>query len=108
MAILGSSPATLHLYNLSAEEFNAPFVKYIDWLGQTNLPVLLLSFTPGVLVGEESIAWAEETIANLTYVPLGAGAHFVQEDQPDAIGKAIAWWHTQTFGCNRHHARFQQ
>lgn len=75
---------------------------------ESAVPVLLLSFTPGALLGDASVAWAEENSGNRTHVALGAGAHFVQEEHADASGQAIARWDARTFGCRRHPARSQQ
>ena len=61
-------------------------------LAGAGLPMLLLTFTPGVVVGAEDEAWARENFTNLTVKPMGSGIHFVQEDQPDAIGQAISKW----------------
>lgn len=72
------------------------------------VPVLLPGFTPGALVGDASVAWAEENIAGRTRVALGTGAHFVQKDHADAMGKAIARWDARTFDCHPHPARSQQ
>jgi haloalkane dehalogenase len=38
------------------------------------------------------VEWARETFPELTVREMGAGIHFVQEDQPAAIGQAIAEW----------------
>lgn len=63
-----------------------------DKLARTTIPTLLLTFDPGVMVGPADVAWARETLPNLTVKEMGPGRHFVQEDQPEAIGKAIAEW----------------
>jgi haloalkane dehalogenase len=56
------------------------------------LPVLLLTFEPGAIVGPGEVEWARERFPTLTVRAMGAGSHFVQEDQPAAIGRAIAEW----------------
>jgi len=63
-----------------------------DRVAAAGIPILLLTFEPGAIVGPYEVDWARETFPNLTVQPLGAGIHFVQEDQPDAIGGAIADW----------------
>lgn len=63
-----------------------------DKVARANLPLLLLTFEPGAIVGPSEVAWARETFSNLTVKDMGAGVHFVQEDQPQAIGRAIADW----------------
>lgn len=55
-------------------------------------PVLLLTFEPGAIVGQPEVERAKRTFPHITVQPLGKGIHFVQEDQPRAIGDAISAW----------------
>jgi haloalkane dehalogenase len=63
-----------------------------DKVANAEIPILLLTFEPGAIIGPQEVQWARETFPNLTVLPMGAGIHFVQEDQPSAIGGAIADW----------------
>ncbi|MBM2576076.1 haloalkane dehalogenase [Jannaschia sp. Os4] len=63
-----------------------------DWLYSTDLPKLMLSVVPGALMPPPVVAHVEANASNLTHVALGAGVHFVQEDHPDAIGRALSDW----------------
>src|ERR1700722_13912666 len=64
---------------------------YADWLGTSNLPKLFLKAEPGATRANETLinlvrgwpALTEKTVA---------GVHFVQEDSPDEIGRAVAGW----------------
>jgi haloalkane dehalogenase len=56
------------------------------------IPMLLLTFAPGAIVGPQEVDWARKTFPRLTVREMGPGVHFVQEDQPAAIGRAIAEW----------------
>jgi haloalkane dehalogenase len=63
---------------------------YADWLAHTDLPKLFVNAEPGaILVGaqrEFCRAWpnqAEVTVQS---------SHFIQEDSPDEIGRALAGW----------------
>lgn len=61
-------------------------------LASSTYPKLLFAGDPGALV---SPAFAEAFAAGLhdcRLVNLGPGAHFLQEDHPDAIGHAVAAW----------------
>jgi haloalkane dehalogenase len=61
-------------------------------LAGSRYPKLLLAGNPGALV---SPAFAETFAAKLhdcQLVQLGAGAHYLQEDHPETIGKAVAEW----------------
>jgi haloalkane dehalogenase len=61
-------------------------------LAKSTYPKLLFAGDPGAIV---SPAFGERFAAGLKncgFVRLGAGAHFLQEDHPDAIGRAVADW----------------
>jgi haloalkane dehalogenase len=61
-------------------------------LSQSSYPKLLFVGDPGVLV---SPAFAEEFakgLRNCSVVHLGSGAHYLQEDHPQAIGANIKQW----------------
>jgi haloalkane dehalogenase len=62
------------------------------WLGSSDVPKLLLTFEPGFLLTAPILAWAREHIRGLEVQSAGAGIHFVQEEQPEAIAAAIAGW----------------
>jgi haloalkane dehalogenase len=64
------------------------------WLGTSETPKLLIYFDPGVLIPPEAAAWMQANYANLDIRYGGAGLHFVQEDQPIAIGRLTADWLT--------------
>ena len=63
-----------------------------EWLLATDVPKLMFSATPGALMPAPVVEFLEANAENLTHVPLGQGVHFVQEDHPDAIGRAIEEW----------------
>ena len=61
-------------------------------LRASRFPKLLFAGDPGALI---SPAFAEQFAASLTdcrLVHLGVGAHNLQEDHPDAIGRSVAAW----------------
>lgn len=58
----------------------------------TEMPVLLLYADPGILVPPVAVDWYTARISGLETVYIGQGFHFFQEDQPDAVGRAIADW----------------
>ena len=64
---------------------------YADWLATSSVPKLFLKAEPGLLVaGGANLDFARGLPAQ-TEVTV-AGLHFVQEDSPDEIGRAIAGW----------------
>jgi haloalkane dehalogenase len=62
------------------------------WLRESETPKLLLTFEPGFLLTAPILAWAKDTIRNLEVQEAGAGVHFVQEEQPEAIAAAVTEW----------------
>ncbi len=64
---------------------------YADWLATSGMPKLFLKAQPGsILAGGANLdfvrGWPAQTEVTV------AGRHFVQEDSPDEIGRAIAGW----------------
>ncbi|HEV3355421.1 MAG TPA: haloalkane dehalogenase [Pseudonocardiaceae bacterium] len=69
------------------------FTAYDAWLAASvDTPKLLLTVEPGNLVGPAMVDWARANIASLTVQAVGPAGHHAPEDQPDAIGTAIADW----------------
>jgi haloalkane dehalogenase len=64
---------------------------YADWLATSSVPKLFVKAEPGAILASDAMvdfvrgwpAQAEVTVA---------GVHFLQEDSPDEIGRAIAGW----------------
>ena len=72
-------------------DVNAIVRTYSEWLAQSPLPKLFIKGEPGAILGTGPIVefcrgWPrqEEVIVR--------GIHFLQEDSPDAIGRALADW----------------
>ena len=61
-------------------------------LQRSQTPKLLFTATPGGLMSPPLIAWCREHLPKLEVVDVGAGIHYLQEDQPHAIGRALAAW----------------
>ena len=53
---------------------------------------LLLHAVPGALVTEDVVGYLRLRVSGLDIVCVGAGTHFIQEDQPQRIGRALAEW----------------
>jgi haloalkane dehalogenase len=47
---------------------------------------------PGSVVGTTEVDWCRPVGAGLEIVSVGAGTHFLPEDQPEAISRALAAW----------------
>ena len=58
----------------------------------THISILLLYAEPGVLVGKETVKWYTQHMQNVETSFVGQGLHFLQEDHPVAISKAISDW----------------
>jgi haloalkane dehalogenase len=64
---------------------------YADWLGTSNVPKLFLKAEPGAILANDRLVNLVRSWPALTEKTV-AGIHFVQEDSPDAIGKAVVDW----------------
>jgi haloalkane dehalogenase len=72
-------------------DVHAIATEYADWLGKSKVPKLFLKAEPSAILANDRLvnlvrgwpAVTEKTVA---------GIHFVQEDSPDEIGRAIAEW----------------
>ena len=63
---------------------------YADWLAVSDIPKLFIDADPGaILIGEQREfcrKWANQTEIRVS------GSHFIQEDSPYEIGKAVSEW----------------
>jgi haloalkane dehalogenase len=73
-------------------DVNQIVTNYSKWLQETNVPKILFYAHPGILVNSSMVEWSKANLKNLTTVDVGQGYHFIQEDHPKAIGKALASW----------------
>jgi haloalkane dehalogenase len=65
-------------------------VRYRDWLATSAVPKLFLDADPGsILVGRPRAFVRKWTALTEVTVP---GSHFVPEDSPHEIGRALADW----------------
>jgi haloalkane dehalogenase len=61
-----------------------------DWLSTSPVPKLFFKAEPGAIATDKDVAFIR-TFPALTEVTV-AGRHYIQEDSPDEIGRAIAGW----------------
>ena len=79
-------------------DVTAAVENYVEWMYQTEIPFLFLYAMPGVLNPPDDVDWLASRMKNMETAYIGPGLHYVQEDQPYAIGRAIADWHRRNFG----------
>jgi haloalkane dehalogenase len=72
-------------------DVSAAAAAYADWLGTSDVPKLFLKAEPGAILTNDSLVGLVRGWPALTEKTV-AGIHFVQEDSPDEIGRAIADW----------------
>ena len=72
-----------------------------DTLLRGPAPRLLLHGEPGSVVGSAEVDWCRRHGDGLQIVNVGAGTHFLPEDQPEAISQALEAWLTRS----AHHRR---
>jgi len=70
-------------------------VAYLEKLKQSPLPKLLIHADHGALIPPQMAEWAKQNLKNLKTVSVGEGRHFIQEDHPDKIGRALSEWYAQ-------------
>lgn len=70
---------------------------YGKWLKTSRTPKLLQYVSPGALIPPDRAEWAAENFRNLETQFVGNGLHFIQEDNPQAIGRGIIDWHRRNF-----------
>ena len=73
------------------EDVSAIAAAYADWLRTSNVPKLFLKAEPGAILTVDRLISLVRGWPALTEKTV-AGIHFVQEDSPDEIGKAIVDW----------------
>lgn len=86
-------PRQISFDGVNPEYVVAGIGRISGYLQQTRTPMLMLTFTPGALIGSENIKWAKANIDNLNHQHLGKGVHFVQEAEPEKIARSIADWY---------------
>lgn len=67
---------------------------YDRWMAETpDVPKLVMGVENGVGLGSaEVLDWAARTFAAAELASIGPAGHHAPEDQPDAIGRAVATW----------------
>jgi haloalkane dehalogenase len=66
--------------------------RYRDAMMRSTLPKLLITCEPGAIMRAPVVAWCKAFLPELTIVDVGPGVHFLQEDHPHEIGRALAQW----------------
>ena len=72
-------------------DVHAIATEYADWLGKSNVPKLFLKAEPGAILANDRLVNLVRGWPALTEKTV-AGIHFVQEDSPHEIGRAVAGW----------------
>ncbi len=66
---------------------------YGAWLRESETPKLALYTKPGALMRPEAARWMQVNFKNCQARFVGYGSHFIQEDEPEAIGRNVADWY---------------
>lgn len=62
------------------------------WLTTSEQPKLVLYASPGWLFAAEAVEWIAANYSNVETRYIGAGLHYIQEDQPESVGRNISDW----------------
>lgn len=68
---------------------------YGKWLTESNLPKLCIYAHPGAIIKEEGVKYIKDNFPNTEMVDIGEGMHYLQEESPHTIGKAISDWYSK-------------
>ena len=68
-----------------------------EWLRTSSVPKLVQYAAPGALLGPDVAAWMSVNYRNVETDFVGYGTHYIQEDNPQAIGRGILEWHRRSF-----------
>lgn len=60
---------------------------YWNWFQDSNVPKLMFWAEPGAIISVERARDIETSLKNITSVGIGAGNHYLQEDNPQVIGQ---------------------
>ena len=75
----------------------APNVRVVErigeWLRNSDTPKLLQYASPGAIMPPKAAEWAARNFRNIETQFVGYGRHFIQEDNPEAIGRGIVDWY---------------
>jgi haloalkane dehalogenase len=67
--------------------------EYARKLQNSDLPKLLFHADPGGIITPEVVEWAKKHLKNLKTINIGPGIHYIQEDNPNLIGKELSKWY---------------
>ena len=70
-------------------------------LASSRYPKLLFAGDPGALVSPAFAGHFAASLHNCKLVRLGTGAHYLQEDHPETIGRSVAAWIGEIEGASR-------
>ena len=68
----------------------------VAWLKTSKCPKLLQYASPGAIVPPTAAQWMVANYPNIEAQFVGYGAHYIQEDNPEVIGRGIADWYRRT------------
>ena len=65
---------------------------YSRQLETSSIPKLLLYVEPGAIINKKTRIWCREHIPHLTIAYVGKGLHYLPEEHPHEIGRALSEW----------------
>lgn len=63
------------------------------WLQTSDMPKLLQYASPGAIISPSDAEWMANNYSNIETQFVGYGTHYIQEDNPQSIGRGIVDWH---------------
>lgn len=74
--------------------------RYREALQASAVPKLLMHGHPGGIIRAAAVEWCRERLLRCEIVDVGRGIHYLQEDEPEAIGRALADWYTRAVAAD--------
>lgn len=68
---------------------------YREKFKKSDLPKILFYAHPGAIITEDKVAWCKDNFKNLKTIDIGAGEHYIQEDNPHMIGEELLKWYKE-------------
>ncbi len=68
------------------------FSELKQFMMDSDIPKLLLYASPGAIVNPDALIWYRNNLEHLETKFIGQGIHYIQEDQPEAVGRALSDW----------------
>jgi haloalkane dehalogenase len=75
----------------------AAFAEMVSWWRTAPQPKLVMYGSPGRVTPRAGADWALANLKNVETAWVGPGIHYIQEDSPEGVGRAVSEWFRRRF-----------